>query len=560
VSQGRFRRRFRFLLSRVRRPGRLKLAASFLILAVALAFHLTIAIGLANDEAGDSKVYMQIAANVVDHGVYSNDPREPYLPTLIRTPGYPLFLAAVFDIGGVGSETAVRIVQVFLFWLACIITGMIAGEWVDPGRRSKALLISFILAAFCPFIVIYTATILSEVPTMFLLAATLLAATYAFKSRKARRSFVWWGIAGVTAGLNVLVRPDAGLFAFGIGLTVVFTVFFGRETLRRRFVDRFVKGLVFSIAFVLPLIPWTIRNEAVFGVFQPLSPQHAEMPGEFVPQGYYRWVRTWIDDEAYIDPMLWRLEIQPLRVEDVPEYAFTSQDEKREVAELFDEYNNSDPEHPAVPKKNADSVNSEDQTEDQASSGDDDEDSADNSEEDNGDQGDEEDESDTDQQDTTSTPEELDLKISPDVDTKFAEIANDRIARDPWCYYICLPTKRSASMWFDTHSDWYPFNGELFPLEDLDHNLNQHIWLPIFGGLNLIYTLLSFAGLWALWKMQNGGSHLWLFLVLAVSLPRIIFFGTMENPEPRYLVELFILAAILGGVFLAFYKGTRSKG
>src|SRR5262249_26234714 len=153
---------------------KLKLVLSLLILAAALAFHLTIALALANDQAGDSKVYMQIAVNLVEHGVFSREVNEPYLPTLIRTPGYPLFLAGIFGIAGVGNEAAVRIVQSLLFWLTCIMAGMIAAEWVDPGRKLKAFFISFILAAFCPFIVIYTATILSEVPTMFLLAATIL--------------------------------------------------------------------------------------------------------------------------------------------------------------------------------------------------------------------------------------------------------------------------------------------------------------------------------------------------------------------------------------------------
>ena len=44
-------------------------------------------------------------------------------------------------------------------------------------------------------------------------------------------------------------------------------------------------------------------------MFQPLAPQHAEAPGEFVPLGYYHWLRTWIDDARYISPMLWELEI-----------------------------------------------------------------------------------------------------------------------------------------------------------------------------------------------------------------------------------------------------------
>ena len=550
-----FHRRLRFQLFRFGRLGKLRIAAVLVLLAAALAFHLVIALCLANDEAGDSKVYMQIAANVVDHGVYSREPKEPYLPTLIRTPGYPLFLAGVFEIGGVGNETAVRIVQAFLFWLACIMTGMIAEEWVDPERKGKAFFISFILAAFCPFIAIYTATILSEVLTMFLLAGTILAATYAFKSRKRTRLLLWCDIVKLATGFNALVRSDAGRFAFGIGLALVFSVLIGRGVVRSRFSDRMIKGMVFSLAFLVPLVPWTIRNEAVFGLFQPLSPQHAEMPGEFVPQGYYRWVRTWIDDEAYIDPALWRLEIQPLRIEDVPAYAFSSADEKRRVAELFDEYNSTDPDH-SPSSKNAGAIGTDDNSTNQASPEGDDDDEDDSASAD--DNGDDQDDSDVDQEQTDpSTPEEWNLKITPAVDAQFAALAQERIARDPWCYYICLPAKRSISMWFDTHSDWYPFNGELFPLEDLDHTKAQHIWLPLFAGLNLIYTFLSFAGLWALYKTRKTRSMSWLFLVLTIGLPRIIFFGTIENPEPRYLIELFIPAAILGGIFLSYLRRGR---
>jgi 4-amino-4-deoxy-L-arabinose transferase-like glycosyltransferase len=548
-----FRRRLRFRLFRFGRLGKLKFTAFILLFAAALAFHLTIAVTLVNDEPGDSKIYLQLAANIVERGVYSEEPNVPFTPTFIRTPGYPLFLAGISEIGGVGNETAIRVAQAVLFWLTCIIVAMIASQWVDVRKKTTAVIAAFILAAFCPFTVILSATILSEIPTMFLLAASILSAAYALRTRKTTRSFIWWGITGVAAGTNVLFRPDAGLFALGIGLTLVFSVFIGTKAFTSRLADRSLQGIVFSLAFILPLIPWTIRNEAVFGVFQPLSPAHAEMPGEFVPHGYYKWLRTWIDDSAYIDPLIWRLEIKPLRIEDVPVYAFSSAEEKREVAELFDEYNSSDPEHPAVPPRNSNALKADDQNNDQASSDDeDDENNGDSGDGDNQDQADS-----GDQQEPASSPdEEWDLKITPDIDAKFAAIANDRIKRDPWCYYLCLPAKRAASMWFDTHSDWYPFNGELFPLEDLDHDTSQHIWLPLFAGLNLIYTFLAFAGLWALRRMR---AWLWLFLVLAISLPRIAFFGTIENPEPRYLVELFIPAAILGGVFLSVVIARRSK-
>jgi len=53
---------------------------------------------------------------------------------------------------------------------------------------------------------------------------------------------------------------------------------------------------VMVVGLALPLAPWTIRNWRVFHIFQPLSPAHGEMPGEFVPRGYTLWLRTWLDE------------------------------------------------------------------------------------------------------------------------------------------------------------------------------------------------------------------------------------------------------------------------
>jgi hypothetical protein len=549
VSVKSFRRRLRFCFFRLR-LGKLRLLLGLIVFAAAVAFHLTIATYLADQQPGDSRVYIQLARNVVEQGVFSVDATPPYNPTLIRMPGYPFFLIGVYEINGLGNETAVRITQALLFSLTCIVVAMIASQWVDRSRKFRAALAAFILAAFCPFMAIYSATILTEMLTMFLLAAMLLAATYAVGSRKRLRSGFWWGVAGILGGLNVLSRPDSGLFAFGIGLTLVFSIFWGDGLFTARLKDRFWKGIIFTMAFILPLAPWTVRNERLFGVFQPLAPTHAEMPGEFVPRGYLLWLRTWIDDSKYIDPLIWRLEQKPLRIEDVPAYAFSSDEEKQKIAALFDLYNNSDPDHPAVSQRKVDSADSDDN---------DDKDSASDDNSSDIDDGDDNDKSDDGSDDNSDSNEELNLKITPDVDAAFAEIASERVAREPYWYYLWLPAKRSASMWFDTHSDSYPFNGELFPLTDLDKDENQQIWLPLFAGLNLIYTALSFAGALVLLLIRKACSWLWLFLVLAISLPRITFFGTIENPEPRYFVELFIPAAILGGVFLAFVRFRRAS-
>src|SRR5207249_7571496 len=129
----------------------------------------------------------------------------------------------------------------------------------------------------CPFTTIYAATILTEVPTNFLLAAMLVAVTMAFRSgsttedtgedkkRNFKKSIFWWGVAGLLGGLAVLLRPDSGLFAAAVGLTLVISSLL---RFRKEFGGSIVKGGIFSIAFLIVLAPWTIRNWRVFHLFQ----------------------------------------------------------------------------------------------------------------------------------------------------------------------------------------------------------------------------------------------------------------------------------------------------
>lgn len=502
-----------------------------------LAFNIWIAVYLANEQPDDGKLYAQIANNLLEHGVFSAETQAPFTPTMIRLPGYPLFLAAVYSLGS-GSNTVVRVVQAVVYTAASVLAALSTWNW-RPGkkrRRRIAACWTFALSAFCPFTVIYSATILTETLTIFFLAAMTLAATYTFKSRNRAASSAWSGIAGLAAGIAVLLRPDSGLFALGLGLSLVVSYFILRPPDMSRvshLIEISWKGLIFSAVFAIFLVPWTIRNEQVFGVFQPLAPAHAEMPGEFVPHGYLLWLRTWIDDSRYIGPMLWDLGDKRIKIDDLPKNPFGSDEERSQVAALIDEYNNSDPDHP-VAKPTPDDDDGSDSADDYDKS--------------------------DDTGDKASEPEvKLDLKITPDVDAAFGQIAASRIAREPWRFYAGLPAKRAVLMWFDTHSEYYPFGGELFPLRDLDEDNHQHIWLPLFAGLMWIYTILAMLGLILLCLSRDRRSRFWLIMVLLMSLPRIAFFGTLENPEPRYLVELFLFAAILGGLALASVSFKRRR-
>jgi hypothetical protein len=533
-----------------------------LLLMAAFSFRVAVARLLPNDEPLDGKVYAQIARNVLEQHSYSHATEPPYDPSIIRLPGYPIFIAGVYSAFGHGDDMAVRIVQALLDTATCALIALIAFFW-EPDEKSKrrSSIAALALAALCPFTTIYVATILTEIPTTFLAVAMCLTATLALKATSNRSALLLWASTGVLAGIAVLFRPDSGLFALAIGITLVVTtllrpsdVKLGRksEEVLYRFSRTSYIGAVFSLAFCLVLVPWTIRNSRVFHVFQPLAPAHAEMPGEFVPRGYLKWVRSWIDDARYIGPAVWALDESPIKLDDLPDRAFDSPEEKQRVASLFEKYNHppesaesifAGPETSEKPNPSEDQMNPEasPQTEEEpAPKGQEDE------EPDETDQGDE-----ADAGDESAAPDQaLDqpVEMTPEIDAGFAQIAKERIARHPIRYYFLLPARRAVSIWFDTHSQYYPFEGELLPFENLDYEVNQQFWLPIFTALTLLYTLLGIAGGWFLWQWRELEVRQWVLLAGLMIFLRIGFFATLENPEPRYVVEVFPFLSILGGI------------
>jgi len=515
------------------------------MIAAAVAVNIWTALYLTDIVPDDAKVYSHIAINVLANGIYSTDTEAPLKPTMIRVPGYPLFLAGIYKSFGVGNDNAVRMAQALLNVGTGILAALIAWNWTAGRRRRrrKSAMWALVLTAFCPFLINYTAVLLTETLTVFLVAALTLTATYAIRSVRLSRSVIWWIAAGLLGGAVAQVRPDGGLFAAGVGVSLVIVELI-RGGFRNGILPLIVKGAVFSIAFVLVLVPWTVRNERVFGLFQPIAPGHAEMPDEFVPQGYNLWLRTWVDDFKYVDPFVWSLEQKRLDINQIPASAFASDDEKARVAALIDQYNNSDPDHPMKPPEPAKKADSDD-TDDSDDSADTGDNSDDNDKGDDSDSGD-------DQED-----EQLNLQITPTVDAQFAEIARARIAADPFRFYATLPAERSASMWFDTHSEYYPFAGEMFPIDKLDSETHQNIWLPAFDLVTWLYTLLAFVGLLLSFRRRTW---IWAVLVLAIAVPRAAFMGTLENPEPRYLMEVFLFAAILAAIALSHLVLMKGPG
>lgn len=557
----------------VNRQGkRDKLFVYVLLLFVAFPFRVAVARFLPNDTPDDGRIYDQIARNVLDRHVYSHDSEPPFAPSLIRMPGYPLFLAGVHALSG-HSMTPVRIVQALIDTATCAMIAFVAFLWEpEESRKRRSSIAALLLAAVCPFTTIYVATILTEVPTMFFAVGMTLTATLALKATNQKKTLWLWIATGLLAGLSVLFRPDSGLFALALGLTLV-TATLGRSsemksaTPRNEILYRTARtsylGAVFSLAFCLVLVPWAVRNYRVFNLFQPLSPAHAEMPGEFVPRGYLTWVRTWIDDGRYIEPAIWQLDAAPIKLSSIPDRAFDSAEEKQRVSALFEKYNHpvDEPGLFADEKDSSTPAGSEDQSqqdENAESSKNEADKAGDQNDEANADESDQKDDEEDDN-DEKSADEASDqaVEMTPEIDVGFAQIARERIARHPFRYYVWLPLKRARSLWFDTHSDYYPFQGQLLPLEDLDYDTHQQYYLPSFAALTLIYTLLGFAGAWFLWRTRNFNARLWVLLAALMIFLRVGFFASLENPEPRYVVEVFPFLCILGGIVAGRIPGVR---
>jgi hypothetical protein len=576
---------------------RLKVSLLLSFSVIALGFRIAVVHWWPNDTPDDGRVYAQMARNMLEQHVFSHDTQAPYEPSLIRLPGYPLFLASIYSVFGHTNNGAVRMVQALIDTGTCGLIALLAFYWQpDKEKKITSALAALALAALCPFTTIYAATILTEVPTMFLMMAMFVAATLGLnrilttedteeeKSRQVRKAIVWWVVAGLIGGLNVLFRPDSGLFVAAVGFTLLITAFrvptlvelFGRaknpaeagtlNTSKARFskiiARALLAGSVFSLAFAVVLVPWTIRNWRVFHKFQPLSPAHGEMPGEFVPRGYELWLRTWLDDQSYVAPFLWSLDTEPIEMDQVPPYAFDSDSEKLRVATLLEAYNNRrdteaddstseapqtaasptpQPSPSASPSTNRNQP-ATNQTRTQPTPSE---------------QSDEDESDSEDQEDESSSTEKADVEMTPEIDEAFGRLARERIARHPFKFYIWLPLKRGHTMWFDTHSQYWPFEGTLLPFEDLDYDHHQQYWLPLFAALTGIFTLLGVAGMWVLWSSGELTAPYVLLMTVLAMLFRLALFSWIENPEPRYLVEFFPLLSVLGGIAIAKFMPRR---
>jgi hypothetical protein len=285
---------------------------------------------------GDTLVYGGIARNLLWHGRYALTLGSgEVFSTLIRLPGYPLFLAACFRVFGIDNYGAVAWVQIALELAGCLLLADFARRIAPPGLKAGAAQATLWLAALCPFTAIYAATPLTEGPTLFALALALWAAAR-FQDKPGWGPALWFTFAVTWAAL---LRPDGALAAVALA-PALFAALRGGGVRAHAARSRIARmALVCILLALTPFAVWTTRNWRVFHVFEPLVPASATDPGDAVYGGFDEWVKTWCLDFVCTYEVYWNVPGDTLDITKLPGRAFDTPAERQQTAALFDEYN-----------------------------------------------------------------------------------------------------------------------------------------------------------------------------------------------------------------------------
>ncbi len=204
----------------------------------------------------------------------------------LRTPGYPLFLAACQTIFG-ELPLAVRLVQAALgalvVWLVYQLTRRLASpaELEPAGGRPgwTVPLIAAALAALNPYYIAMAELILSEAVFVPLMLLTLwgLAVLWSPASltecsgthRGPRRAALTAMGTGATAGAAILTRPSWALFLPAVLLVWVLHAVHSRDVRCRK--TAFQGAVLVVVGLVLTMSPWWARNARIYGRFVPTA-------------------------------------------------------------------------------------------------------------------------------------------------------------------------------------------------------------------------------------------------------------------------------------------------
>jgi hypothetical protein len=195
----------------------------------------------------DSYGYLNLSKILASEGVFaSQDGNGRFIYETLRTPGYPLFLAAFHGLMKIPLDGVV-LIQIAMTLLAAFITYKTA-MIIEP----KIAFLSAVIILYDPPITIFSLTILTESLFLLLISLFMFFFVLYMKSKKAGHLILSAFLLAVAA----YVRPVAYYLGFGL----FFFIFY--LTRREAFKRVFTHALIFVLVVYGLLGVWQIRNHA----------------------------------------------------------------------------------------------------------------------------------------------------------------------------------------------------------------------------------------------------------------------------------------------------------
>lgn len=202
----------------------------------------------------DSEEYLQLAKNIIDEGVFSLSTEEPFVPESFRSPGYPLFIAAILIF--FSDPIFVSLVQVILYALTVALIYKLTEHFL--GKRAGVVtagLATINISAINSSFILHSDTL-----AVFLLIASLY--LFLVVSYKNNFAFKYMFMSGLVLGFAILVRPIMQYVpVLFVGAYFVFYIKGSRT-------KTFGPFLIFLVGVVLVVSPWMIRNHNHYDTFQ----------------------------------------------------------------------------------------------------------------------------------------------------------------------------------------------------------------------------------------------------------------------------------------------------
>jgi len=259
--------------------GRGRALCFLAIFALGLGLRLDYAIRAPNHPVDDARAYARISSALHrGEGFTQGDgPGYRHLQAASNySPGLPLLTAGLYAVRGAADEEAARIVFALLGSLAIPLAFLLGRRLGSP----DAGLIAALPVAIHPALLEYGGMLMTEPLASAVLAGALLCL---LRADELRRPLPWIG-AGLLLGVLAMLRPEYSVLILLLPALALLRLYREQGGFRRSILPGPALALGFACLVVLP---WTIRNFAVFDRLVPISTGGGQIlyEGSYIPAG-----------------------------------------------------------------------------------------------------------------------------------------------------------------------------------------------------------------------------------------------------------------------------------